>query len=176
MTAHGEQGDYSFLRVTADGRCSFLGKIYRCALGRTGIIVDKREGDGGTPAGVWEFGDVLYRPDRIAPPQCMLPVKPILPSDGWCDDPLKPEYNRPVTLPYSGSHERMWRSDALYDLLVVVAYNSSPPVSEKGSAIFVHVASDDYASTAGCIAFAMVDLVEIVAGLDRSSRLVIETG
>ena len=52
------------LTVSADGTCRFGGAVYRCALGRGGIVADKREGDGGTPAGIWPLRRLLYRPDR----------------------------------------------------------------------------------------------------------------
>ena len=38
------------LVVTADGRCSLKGRTFACVLGAGGIVADKKEGDGGTPA------------------------------------------------------------------------------------------------------------------------------
>ena len=45
-------------------RCK--GKTYPCAVGRSGILNPKFEGDGGTPAGVFALREVRYRPDRLA--------------------------------------------------------------------------------------------------------------
>ncbi len=82
-------------------------------------------------------------------PKVALPARPISEHDGWCDDPRSPTYNRLVSIPNEWSHEKMWREDGLYDLVVVVGYNDDPPEGEWGSAIFLHIARDDYAGTAG---------------------------
>lgn len=147
----------------------------RCALGRAGLVGDKREGDGGTPIGTFALRYVLFRPDRLTPPRSGLPVRAIEPADGWCDDPADPAYNRPVRLPYPASHERMWRDDRLYDLLVVVGHNDAPVVPGLGSAIFVHVADANYPPTAGCVALALADLQALVAACRPDDRLVIAT-
>src|SRR4051794_23429720 len=113
--------------VTPDGLLRIGNTVFRCALGRSGIRRDKREGDGGTPAGTWSIRHVLYRDDRIARPETGLPVQAITLHDGWCDAPDDPQYNRPITLPYHASAEQLWRADHLYDLVAVVGYNDAPP-------------------------------------------------
>ena len=106
---------------------------------------------------------LYYRGDRIERPASGLAATGIEPHLGWCDDPSDPSnYNRPVTLPHPSRHERLWRDDGLYDLLVEMGYNDAPPVPGRGSAIFMHVAGPDYAATAGCVALARRDLVEVV--------------
>ena len=139
------------------------GHIYRCALGRGGIVMDKREGDGGTPVGGFALRRVLYRPDRLDAPATGLPVDAIAPEDGWCDDPAHPDYNRPVGLPFSASHEKLWRDDEVYDVILILGHNDDPPVPGKGSAIFMHVARPDYAPTEGCVALALEDLLAVLA-------------
>jgi L,D-peptidoglycan transpeptidase YkuD (ErfK/YbiS/YcfS/YnhG family) len=145
----------------------------RRAVGRGGLVHDKREGDGGTPIGVWPLREVLFRPDRMAMPVTRLPVRPLTPSDGWCDAPGDARYNRPVRLPYPASAEQLWRGDHLYDLIVVVGYNDAPVVPGKGSAIFLHLARSDYAPTAGCVAFARGHLLSILRAVDTRSRLIV---
>lgn len=125
-----------------------------CALGRGGRRVTKREGDGATPKGCFELLNVYYRPDRENRPRTELPVEPLTPQDGWCDDPAHPRYNRPIELPFDAGHEKMWRADRLYDLVVVLNQNMFPAVPGRGSAIFFHVAREGYAPTEGCIAIA----------------------
>ncbi|MDA1071213.1 MAG: L,D-transpeptidase family protein [Proteobacteria bacterium] len=161
------------LVVTADGHCSFKGRTFACVLGAGGIVADKKEGDGGTPAGRWPLRRLLFRPDRGAPPQGILPVAAIAPDDGWCDDAGDPAYNRPVKLPFGASHEVMWRADHLYDLVVVVGHNDSPPVAGAGSAIFLHLARPDRGPTAGCVAFSRADLEAILVGLEADSHLLV---
>ena len=136
---------------------------FACAVGRSGIRTDKREGDGATPAGRFPLRRVLYRPDRLAPPDTALPVGALGRRDGWCDDPGDPEYNRQVTLPHQGSAEALWREDHLYDLIIVVGHNDSPALPGAGSAIFIHVAAPDLAATEGCIALELGELMRVVA-------------
>lgn len=139
------------------------GRLYRCALGRSGVVTDKREGDGGTPAGILPLRQVLYRADRIGSPVTGLPAIPIRRNDGWCDDPADPAYNLPVGLPYPGRHEQLWREDGVYDLVAVLGWNDDPIEPSRGSAIFMHVAKPDYGPTEGCIALALSDLLEVLA-------------
>ncbi|MFM9863832.1 MAG: L,D-transpeptidase [Micropepsaceae bacterium] len=148
-------------------------RAFRCAVGRGGIRVDKREGDGATPAGAWPLREVFYRPDRIAMPVTALPVRPLTPTDGWCDAPGDARYNRQVALPYPASAEQLWRADRMYDLIVVVGYNDAPVVPGRGSAIFLHLARAGYTGTAGCLAFSRSHLLHILARVDRTSRLIV---
>jgi len=124
---------------------------FRCALGKGGVSTNKQEGDGCTPVGTFPFREVFYRADRIAKPKCHLPLRQLTPQDGWCDDPNDANYNCFVTLPYPGRHEQLWRDDHLYDLLVVIGYNDRLVNVGAGSAIFMHVAKENYAPTSGCV-------------------------
>jgi L,D-peptidoglycan transpeptidase YkuD (ErfK/YbiS/YcfS/YnhG family) len=135
---------------------------FPCALGRSGILDPKREGDGGTPAGRFALRRLLYRADRVARIETRLPASHLEPDDGWCDDPADPAYNRPVKLPYPGRHERMWLDSALYDLVVVIGHNDDPIVPGAGSAVFLHVAGDDWGPTEGCVAFRRDDLLRLL--------------
>ena len=71
-----------------------------------------------------------------------------------------------MRLPYPASAERLWREDALYDLVVVLDYNERPRVRGRGSAIFMHVARPGYAPTEGCIALARPHLLRLLERLD----------
>ncbi len=138
----------------------------RAAIGRAGRSAEKHEGDGATPIGPLRLLRVMYRAGRVRPPCCAKPVEPIGPDDGWCDDPHDKAYNRKVRLPHSGRHEALWREDAIYDLIGVLDWNTHPIVPHRGSAIFLHLATPDYAPTAGCIALSKQDLVACLeAGL-----------
>lgn len=139
------------------------------ALGRSGIGADKREGDGRTPAGCWRILALLYRPDHGPRPVSRLPARPIRPHDGWCDDRADRRYNRPVTLPLGQarkvSHEKMWRDDALYDLVLVIDHNQRPRVAGRGSAVFVHLARPGFKATEGCVALRRADMRRLLARL-----------
>ena len=159
------------IQVSHDGTVTYPGGTFRCALGRTGIRADKREGDGATPVGCFTLRRVLYRPDRMTPPETKLPVSPIDPIDGWCDDPADPAYNQPVHLPHPASHEEMWRADGLYDVVVVIGHNDDPIIPGMGSAVFMHVAKPDYEPTAGCVALALPDLLALLKDCAPGDRL-----
>jgi L,D-peptidoglycan transpeptidase YkuD (ErfK/YbiS/YcfS/YnhG family) len=137
--------------------------VVRCAIGRGGARADKCEGDGATPIGLLPLRRVLYRADRVAAPACAVPVEPIGPADGWCDDPAHADYNRPVTLPHPARHERLWREDPLYDIIGVLGWNDAPVVKGRGSAIFLHLARPDLSPTEGCIALPERELRQVLA-------------
>lgn len=162
------------LVVRPDGTAVWGTHRFRCALGRGGVTHDKREGDGATPAGTMALGRVLYRHDRVAPPETKLPRAPLEPDDGWCDAPEDASYNRQVRLPHGGSAEALWRDDGVYDLIAITDYNTAPATPHLGSAIFVHVANPDYAPTEGCIAFAEDDLRLILEDWRREDRIRVE--
>jgi len=160
-----------------DGTELHLGRLFAgdnvlpCALGRSGVTRSKREGDGATPAGTWPFRHLLFRPDRFARPETALAVHPLSPTDGWCDDPADPSYNRPVQLPYGRSAEALWRDDAVYDFVIVLGYNDDPPRPGLGSAIFLHLATPDFGPTAGCVAVQRADMVWLLARCGPETRL-----
>jgi L,D-peptidoglycan transpeptidase YkuD (ErfK/YbiS/YcfS/YnhG family) len=159
--------------VKPDARFGARFGNYRCAVGRSGIGHKHSEGDGLTPIGVWPVRYVFYRPDRRSKPDTTLALRTLSPVDGWCDAPDDPHYNQLVKRPYPASHEALWRDDRLYDLIVVLGFNDDPVIPGKGSAIFLHVARDDYSPTEGCIALALPDLLAVlrVAAPDSTVRV-----
>ena len=162
--------------ATARGKFSGGGMTCRCALGKGGVVraAQKREGDGASPQGEWRMTRVFYRPDRIPRPATILPVVPLSETDGWCDAPDHPLYNRPVSLPFPASHERLWRQDHVYDLIVELAHNDAPVRPGFGSAIFFHLAHDDYRPTEGCVAVAKADMLAVLARAEAGSSLEIQ--
>lgn len=164
------------LDVYADGFLIADGARRRCALGRAGVVAEKREGDGATPAGCFALRRVHYRADRGVVVRTGLPVRPIRPNDGWCDDPGHPAYNRLVELPFAARHERLARNDGLYDLVVEIGHNDDPPEPGAGSAIFLHIAEPNHAPTEGCVALARDDLVAVIALLGEGDEIRIHIG
>ena len=163
---------------TTSGRVFWDQQSYKCALGKGGALraADKREGDGATPLGIWPIRRVFYRPDRLSLPVCNFLVQELKQDDGWCDDPKDAAYNRPVTLPYPASHERLWREDHVYDLIVELGHNDDPVVPNFGSAVFMHVAKPDFAPTEGCVALRLEDLLDLLARVPAETRLDIKSG
>lgn len=161
--------------VSAAGRLVWGdGPPLRCALGPAGVRLDKREGDGATPAGCFPLRRVLYRADRVARPDTLLEAAPIDPEDGWCDDPADPAYNRPVRFPLAAGAEHLWREDGLYDVIVVLGHNDDPVVPGRGSAVFLHVARDGYEPTAGCVALSLPDLLALLRDAGPGTLLCVE--
>lgn len=142
-----------------------------CALGRSGRRVGKHEGDGATPVGCFALRQAFYRADRLGRPRTSLPLVPLHRNDGWCDDQYDRNYNRNVRHPYPASAEHLWRSDHLYDLIVVMGHNDHPRVRGRGSAVFIHVAAAGLQPTEGCIALRRHDLVRLLARLSRGTKI-----
>ena len=157
------------------GRLNIAGRTFPCALGRSGSRALKREGDGGTPIGLWPLVRVLYRRDRIQRPRTSLPVKAIRSNDGWCDASLDLNYNRPVRLPYPASTEQLWRQDAVYDIVVVLDHNTRPRNRGGGSAIFMHLARPDFSPTEGCIALSLSAMRHVLTHATVTTRVYIHT-
>ena len=168
MSSRASDGD---IVVLPPNNLRWSGRRFACAIGWGGVRTNKREGDGATPAGRFPLRRVLYRPDRLAPPRTALPISPLSPRDGWCDDPGHPLYNQPLRLPHEARHEELWRTDRVYDLIVILGHNDAPVVPGLGSAVFLHVAQPDYAPTVGCVAVSAGDLLAILAGVDRHTWL-----
>jgi L,D-peptidoglycan transpeptidase YkuD (ErfK/YbiS/YcfS/YnhG family) len=150
--------------ASSDGKLRWPGGMARCVLGRGGVkeAENKHEGDGATPLGHWPMRQVFYRPDHLTKPRTALPVLALTPQMGWCDDPDHTSYNRLVDLPFPASHEKLWREDRVYDLIVVLGHNDAPTIPGKGSAIFLHPARPDFSPTEGCIACQLEDLLDLL--------------
>lgn len=162
------------LRVSPRG-ASFAGRRFPCALGRSGLTADKREGDGSTPLGTHRFVGLLFRPDRVS--RTCLPnwARPIGAFDRWSDDPRDSDYNHYLPNgPRPGySSEALRRADPLYDIVLLTDWNWPLAVKGAGSAIFVHCWRKPRHPTEGCVAFARGDLLWIVNRLQPADRLVV---
>ncbi|WP_189495498.1 L,D-transpeptidase family protein [Algimonas arctica] len=136
-------------------------------LGRDGTIsaCEGREGDAKTPLGSYVLRFGLYRADRLPDPASPLTMHPLHKDDAWCDAPNDPAYNRFVKRPYAGSHEVLWREDSVYDVILVMSHNDSPPVAGLGSAVFIHCRQPDHRPTLGCLALAAPDMWTLLPNL-----------
>jgi L,D-peptidoglycan transpeptidase YkuD (ErfK/YbiS/YcfS/YnhG family) len=144
------------------------------ALGRGGILANKREGDGGTPRGMFRPVRVWWRADRHARPATTLPIRAIRPVDAWCEDPGDRRYNRAITAPPGAPGDRLRRQDHLYDFIIEIDHNTRPRVAQRGSAVFLHLARPGLAPTAGCVAMPKEKLHQLLKNLGRRTRIDIQ--
>jgi L,D-peptidoglycan transpeptidase YkuD (ErfK/YbiS/YcfS/YnhG family) len=146
---------------------------FNCALGRGGVITDKREGDGGTPRARLPMRRVFYRADRRMRPRTLLPVRAIRPKDAWCDDPRDRRYNRLIERPEGMAEESLMRADHLYDVVIELGWNDRPVRAKRGSAIFWHGARPGMTPTAGCVAIPVKLFDRILPRLSRHAVIVV---
>ena len=143
------------------------------ALGRSGILANKREGDNGTPRGRFRLVRLWWRPDRTPRPRTRLPVRRIGKHDGWCENPADRLYNRPVRVPDGAAGDRLWRQDRLYDMIIELDHNTRPRVAGRGSAVFIHVAREGFKPTAGCVALQAHRLQRLLEQVGPKTKIVI---
>ena len=93
---------------------------------------------------------------------------------GWCDDPKSKNYNQLIKLPSVFGHEKLFKKENVYDIILVLNYNMNPVVKKKGSAIFIHVVKGNYKKTKGCIALKKIHLLKILKILKKNTKVKIE--
>jgi len=155
------------------GWLTAAGQTVPVALGRGGIRANKREGDGGTPKGTFRPRQVWWRKDRNPRPRTFLPLRAIGPEDAWCEDPAIRHYNQPIRLDRGCGGDPLRRDDHLYDFIVEIDHNSSPPVRSRGSGVFLHLARGNFGPTAGCVSMTKSAMLRLLARLGPDTRIVI---
>jgi L,D-peptidoglycan transpeptidase YkuD (ErfK/YbiS/YcfS/YnhG family) len=143
------------------------------ALGRGGIIANKREGDGGTPKGTFRPRRLWWRADRAPRPQTFLPIRVIRSEDAWCEDPASRHYNRPIRLGRQRSGDRLTRDDHLYDFIIEIDHNTQPTIAGRGSAVFLHLARPDFSPTAGCVSMTKSAMLHLLRRIGPDTNIII---
>ncbi len=149
-----------------------IGEFYfKCCIGKKGRIKKKREGDNKTPIGLFDIQHLYYRSDRITKPKTNLKCVKIKKNMGWCDDVNYPKkYNKLIKVNNKIRHEKIFRKDHKYDLLIPIKYNFTRPINYLGSCIFIHL-TNDYKSTAGCIALKKSDFMIMLKLITKKSKI-----
>ena len=88
---------------------------------------------------------------------------------GWCDDSKNKKYNKEILLK-KNKGEKLFRSDRIYDLILVINYNTKRTIKNKGSAIFIHL-TENYKPTLGCIAIQKNDLLVLLKLIDTKTKI-----
>ena len=141
----------------------------KCAIGKRGIGIKKKEGDNITPKGKFKIKLIMYRKDRILNFKTKLTKLGIYKNMGWCDDPLSKNYNKLIRFPFAYNAEKLYRNDNIYDIVLVLNFNTDPIIKNRGSAIFIHIAKKNYRNTEGCIAIKKTDLKKLVKKINKKT-------
>jgi len=157
--------------IKKTGYLQYKNLKFRCALGKAGIKKKEKEGDNITPKGIFKITSMYYRPDRIKNIITAIKKIKIKKNIGWCDDPDSHFYNQQISLPTKFNHEKLYRNDNLYDLVLVLDYNTNPIIKNKGSAIFIHIAKKNYKKTKGCIALKKKHLIELISKIKKNTQI-----
>ncbi len=143
---------------------------FKCAVGKKGITSNKVEGDKKTPKGVFSLGSLFYRKDRFSNLVTRLKKIPIKKTMGWCDDVNSENYNKKIFIKKKIKHEKLFRKDKIYDLLLPINYNTKKPIKNKGSAIFIHL-TKKYEKTLGCISIKKKDFLVLLKVIDKKTKI-----
>ena len=145
--------------------------IFKCCVGKNGITKNKKEGDKKTPAGLYNLENLYYRDDRVKKPMTSLKCIPIHKKMGWCDDVTnKNKYNKLINIKKNVRHEKLFRKDNIYNLLIPISYNRKKKVIGKGSAIFIHL-TNDYTKTEGCIGLKKNDFLILLKLINKKTKI-----
>ena len=142
----------------------------KCAIGKKGIGNKKKEGDLITPIGLFNIKYILYRKDRVKV-LTKLKKKVIKKNMGWCDDPKSSHYNKLIKLPFAHRHEKLFKKENVYDIILILNYNMNPIKKNKGSAIFIHVAKNNFKKTEGCVAIKKRKLIKLIAEISPNTKV-----
>ena len=159
--------------INKSGLLKYKDLKFRCALGKAGIGKKNKEGDNITPKGNFKILKIYYRKDRLKKITSKFKIIKITRNMGWCDDPNSKKYNQLINLPTNCKYEKLYRKDNVYDLVIVLDYNIKPTIKNKGSAIFIHVARQNYKKTAGCIALKKNHLKKLIKTIEKNTKVII---
>ena len=149
----------------------YKGYKLKCAIGKSGIVSTKKEGDLATPKGTFKLGDLYYRKDRNKSLKCKIKKIIIKKNMGWCDDSRSTKYNQKINFPFQYGAEKLYRKDKIYDLFINIKYNTDPIIKKKGSVIFFHIANNKYKPTNGCISVSKKDFLTLLPLVNKKTKI-----
>ena len=90
---------------------------------------------------------------------------------GWCNDKNYPKkYNQLINVSDKIGHEKLFREDHKYDLLIPIKFNYNKRIPGKGSCIFIHL-TDNYQPTAGCVALKKKDFLIMLKLINKNTKI-----
>ncbi|MBI1225304.1 MAG: L,D-transpeptidase family protein [Bacteroidetes bacterium] len=156
-----------------------IGKQVDVTLGRTGLAwgkgehvpqpgLQKREGDGKSPSGIYDFGKIF---GYAAASEVHFKMPYLQADDALeCVDDSHSKfynqlvYNKLVKKDWNSS-ELMHRSDHQYKWGIMVNHNT-PAIAQGGSCIFFHIWYEPGKATSGCTAMTEENLLTLLHWLD----------
>ncbi|MFZ4116114.1 MAG: L,D-transpeptidase family protein [Chthoniobacterales bacterium] len=131
----------------------------------------KEEGDGCSPAGVFQLGESFGYDSLEKVGIVKIPYRQLTQYDEGIDDSSSRYYNkimdsRMIIDKDWTSFETMFRPDGAYELGLVIQHNENN-IPGKGSCIFMHVWQNDHHGTAGCTAMDLTVLNMLLHWLDQ---------
>ena len=156
--------------VKKKGILIYNNKSYKFSYGKNGFTKNKIEGDKKTLKGIFLLGKLFVRTDKIKNLKTNFIINSITKTMTWLDDPNNKNYNTLINT-NSNQTEKLYRNDNVYDLILVIEYNSNPVVPYKGSAIFIHIMEKNYKPTKGCLALKKEDFIEILSTLNPNDKI-----
>ena len=145
--------------------------FFKCSIGKKGLTKKKIEGDYKTPVGIFKIGKLYYRKDRLKAPQSNLSKIIITKNMGWCNDVRnKKKYNKLIKVQKNIKHEKLYRNDFKYDLMIPIEYNTKKRILGKGSCIFLHL-TKNLSPTAGCLALKKNDFFIMLKLIDKKTKI-----
>lgn len=145
-------------------------------IGKNGMTVDKKEGDGKTPKGIYEFGLAfgMHNKKQI-PIDSSIEYIQINENLYWIDDVNSIYYNQIVD---SREVVKDWKSaehlieyPKQYEYAIEIKTNIGN-IPGKGSAIFLHCSINK--PTAGCIAIDRENMIKLFKMLKRGAIIIIQ--
>lgn len=177
---------YCFERSSENLKWTLSSSPYSVNLGKNGMAwgrgvlnisdppVQKKEGDGRSPAGIFRLGPAFGKPSN------QLYFKNInfvpITDDLECVDDINSKYynqlvhSNSIDTPDWNSSEKMKEIGFLYDFGLVVQHNSDPIIPGYGSAIFMHIWRAPGLGTFGCTALSEKDLIYVISWLDEDKN------
>ena len=177
-----------YARPAKDAPWAPVGAPIEASLGRSGLAwgrglhppglegLQKREGDGKSPAGVFDLR-VVTGYEKTAPAGTRLPYQQATTTLRCVDDIRSSHYNQLADEAKAkkdwSSAEDMRLKDDRYRFVVWVGHNDAPVVPGGGSCIFLHLRLGPAATTSGCAAFEPAPMERLLRWLDPAARPVL---
>lgn len=169
----GEKVNVSYHTKGADGRWT---EVFHTpgVYGKNGATDNKKEGDGKTPLGTYQFTMAFGLKDD---PGSVLPYHKITSNDYWVDDSDSRYYNQLVNTKTTrkdwDSAEQMISGAPFYNYGLVLNYNADC-VPGKGSAIFLHcMKSTADTGSAGCVRIPEELMKTLLQSVNEETKIVI---